>query len=328
MNNEEPNRQRKSLAAVVTFISQCTAAGVLAACFVVIDALINSLTNEVYLSIFLFPFLTALIMPVLLVIGGFLWCAAAARNHSPKLLGRLVISLPIAYVIGLILEAGGYTEWFHRPIEFAICFGLPTAFFVRSSIRPWKVFTFGTVSIKSGRKTSRRTSSNLLALIGSLPLRLLSIYLCLLSILIEATVAREAYGDFAWHKPWSIGIGIALMVNCYFISGIYLSYRTPPINVLVSLAIFINAPTFGLAVWLYSKRNHELDGWFFLAAAAVVTVYLMHWVLCIASRIAAAKIIQRQIQRKQFAVMNEHHCLGERLNFWQQEHAVGFGGTK
>lgn len=308
----------------ITFISQCVAAGVLAACLIVIDAVITCWANDVYALILFFPFVAALCVPVSLVIGGLVWSASAACAHSPKLLGRLIVSLPIAYVIGLILEAGLYTERLASPIEFAICFGVPTAFFVGSRICPWKIFTFGTVTIDTGQSISRETSSNVVALIGSLPLRLLNIYLLLLTTLVEATLARESYRDFEWEKVWLIAIAIAIFVICYFISGIYLSYRTPRTSVLMFLVTFVNVPPIGLAIWLYSKRHSEVDGSLFLGTAVVVTVYLMIWVLCLASRIAAAKLFQRQIRIKQLAVLNEHHCLGERLAWWQKEYASEF----
>jgi hypothetical protein len=328
MKNEDVNRIEESMPAAITFISQCVAAGVLAACLFVIDALITSWTNDVYALIVFLPYFIALCVPVSLVIGGFLWCAAAASAHSPRLVGRLIISLPIAYVIGLIFEAGRYTDRLPSPIEFAICFGVPTAFFVRSRIRPWKVFTFGTVTISAGRSFSRETSSNVFALLGSLPLRLLNIYLFLLIILVEATLARESYREFEWERVWVIAIGIAIFVVGYFISGIYLSYRTPRTSVLLALVTLFNIPPIGLAIWLYSKRHSEVDGPLFLSTAILLTVYLMLWVLCLASRIAAAELIQRQIQLKQLAVLHEHHCLGERLDFWQREFVTEIGGAR
>jgi hypothetical protein len=324
MKNEANNQIDKPVG-VITFISQVFAAGVLATCLFILSALISGWHRDVYVLIFVLPPLVLLSLPLTAFIGGLIGLVAPIYSELP---GRLAVGWTVAYAIGLWFESIFSPEPFLSPIEFAICFGTPTAFLVVSKIRPWKVFTFGTVTINNGYRTSRETSSNVFALLGSLPLRVLNIYLLVLTILIEATLARDFYSDFKWERSQSIAAAIAIFIIFYLISGIYLSYSTPRTSVLVALVILFNTPTIGFAIWLYSKRTNGIEGPGFLVAAIILMEYLMLWALCLASRISATKLIRRQIQLAQFAVVNEHHCLGERMAFWQQECAVEFGGTK
>jgi hypothetical protein len=325
MSNDGKNQIDESMPAPISFLFQCFAAAVLATCLIILSALITGWHHNVYALIFLLPFIILLTMPITGFIGGVL---GLVRLISPKLPGRLVVGLGVAYVIGLCFESMFFPEEFLSPIEFAICFGTPTAFLVGSEIRLWRVFTFGTVNINNGRRSFRETSSNVFVLLGSLPLRLLNLSLLVVIILTGPALARDSYRAFRQEKAWFIGIAIAIFLICYLISGIYLSYRTPRSSLLMSIVTLLNAPQIGLAIWLYSKRNIEIEGPFFLAAAVVTMFYVMIWGLCLVSRIVAARLIQRKIQLEQFALLNEHHCLGERMAFWQQEWSPEFGGTK
>ena len=315
----------ESMPAVISFLFQCFAAAVLATCLGILSVLITGWDSDIYLLIVFLPVFTLLSVPITVFIGGFLRLVAPISTRLP---GRLAVGLMVAYAISWCFDSMSLPKQFLSPIEFAICFGTPTALLVGSEIRPWRIFTFGTVTIYEGRRMFRETSSNVFALLGSLPLRLLNIYLLILIILIEATLARDFYRDFRREKVWFIGIAIAIFVICYLVSGIYLSYRTPRTAFLASLVILLNAPEIALALWLYSKKNTGIDGPFFLGAAVILMVYLMLWGLCLVSRIVAARLIQRKIRLEQFALLNEHHCLGERMAFWQQEWSPEFGGTK
>ena len=64
------------------------------------------------------------------------------------------------------------------------------------------------------------------------------------------------------------------------------------------------------------------------AAALVTMFYVMIWALCLVSRIVAARLIQQKIRLEQLALLDENHCLGERMAFWQQQWSPEFGGTK
>jgi hypothetical protein len=325
MKNDANNQIDKPVSGVITFISQCFAAGVLATCLFILSALISGWHRDVYVLIFVLPPLVLLSLPVTAFIGGLIGLPAPIYSQPP---GRLAVGWTVAYAIGLWFESIFSPEPFLSPIEFAICFGTPTSFLVGSKVRPWKVFTFGTVTINEGQRTSRETSSNVFALLGSLPLRVLNIYLLILTILIGATLWREAYRDFKWENNQLIAVAIAIVIICYLISGIYLSYRTPRTAVLVALVILFNTPTIAFAILFYSIWIRGIWGPGFLLGAIILTGYVMLWALCLAARIWATRLIRRQIRLEQFAVVNEHHCLGERLTFWQQECAVEFGGSK
>ena len=328
MKNDANNQIDKSIPAVITFISQCFAAGVLATCLSILSALITGWHHDVYLLIVALPLIVLLSLPVSAFIGGPLGLVASILNRHLNFPVRLAVAWTVGYAIGLWLESLVSPESFLSPFEFATCFGIPTAFLVGSKIRPWKVFTFGTVIINQGQSTSRKTSSNVLALLGSLPLRLLNIHLLILTILIEATLWREGYRDFKWERNQLIAVAIAIFIICYLIAGIYLSYRTPSTSVLVTLVILFNTPTIGLAISFYSIWIRGIWGPGFLGGAIILTGYVMLWALCLASRIWAARLIRRQILLDQLAVVNEHHCLGKRMAFWQQECALEFGGTR
>ena len=64
------------------------------------------------------------------------------------------------------------------------------------------------------------------------------------------------------------------------------------------------------------------------AAALVTMSYVMIWALCLVLRIVAARLIRQKIRLERLALLDENHCLEERMAFWQQQWSPEFGGTK
>ena len=139
------------------------------------------------------------------------------------------------------------------PTLIGVLLGLfPTALLVGSKVGFGEVFSFGTIRVGKAMVSS----SSRLALTAMAPLRLM----CFVGLLIWCFVLRDYWHywveqDFAsqlYLRDWYVYVTCFLAV--YFLSALYLSYRSPRPLLLVGLCLLLNFPLVRLGIFLYTTR--------------------------------------------------------------------------
>jgi len=117
--------------------------------------------------------------------------------------------------------------------------GLPTAILVGSSIKPWELFTFGSIATRVGRSGSK----NIPATLATLPLRFISIVGMAAWILYVVCERRQ--------NNWSSNaLLLSLIPLAYLLFSAYLTFRSPEKFVLFVIALLLNMP---LGIIVFSR---------------------------------------------------------------------------
>jgi hypothetical protein len=166
-------------------------------------------------------------------------------------------------------------------IAIAILTGLPIALLVGSAVKPWQIFTFGTIA--TGRPELERHvgSYSILGTLGTLPLRFLSI-VALAAWLLYVSSQREMGAG-------PTGAAAALLLPAIYPAfSAYVTFRTPYKTVLVWLGVLVNFPIALLA--FFPTRMYTETFWFsgvLLHLSYICTAFLIAWTIFIIARLAA-----------------------------------------
>ena len=195
--------------------------------------------------------------------------------------------------------------------------GIPVALLVGSRVKPWEIFTFG--SIAAGEVDHRSGSRSILATLGTLPLRFLSI---------TATVLLILYLPPEFARSSSVGevflvilfLGVA---GFYPIFSAYLTFRSPRKIILVVIGVVINFPIF--LIWLIAFREYlQTSSEKVLSIyVAISSSFLLAWVIFLIARLGAklspAPSLSISSNKSIAAAPSlDHQCLGSRFAEWQQ----------
>jgi len=178
-----------------------------------------------------------------------------------------------------------------RPSDFilgigiALFAGLPLALLVGSTVRPWQLFTFG--SIKVGPSTFERTavSQSIFGTLGTLPLRFLSIAAFAVWVL-YVSCQREMNGGL-------MGASAALLVPAVYPAfSAYVTFRSPHKTVLLFIGLIVNLPVALIAInGLGKTRNlYGNPEWFSEALPNlgwICTAFVIAWTIFLVARLSA-----------------------------------------
>lgn len=264
--------------------------------------------------------LTPVYMLMGAAVGGFtatlIWGAYRITRLQFRVLARVVfITFCLALLSGFIYYKWG--PWDH--VDFAIGVGiawfavLPVALLVGSRVKPWELFTFGSIATWDVR---RMGSKSVLATLGTLPLRVLSIYALVVWIL---TFVCQRY---IFTKAISDDILFPIPV-VYLLASTYLTFRSPRKLLLLGIGIVLNIPTAflfyssyhinfkdeywgGEIPWLVNMSNEFLVVW---------TIFLVAR-MCVGLRTRTVPVRPPVVfyPHKQ----SDHHCLGSRFSEWHE----------
>jgi hypothetical protein len=198
----------------------------------------------------------------------------------------------------------------------AFAVGIPVALLVGSRIKPWEIFTFG--SIAAGEVDHRSGSRSVFATLGTLPLRFLSITASVLLLLYLTS-------EFARVRSINEVLLVLLflsVVGFYPIVSSYLTFRSPRKIILVVIGVVINFPI--ALVWLFAFLEYLQDPiakvFIYLA---ISSSFLLAWVLFLIARLGAklspSPSLSISSNKSIAAAPNlDHQCLGSRFAEWQQ----------
>jgi hypothetical protein len=250
-----------------------------------------------------------------------LWVPYRLTRIQVRPATRVVISSIGTGVFALLL-ALKFGYGFERPNDTAawvlslVLGGLPTAILVGSSVKPWQLFTFGSIAVGDSQTGRRVGSKNVLATLATLPLRFLS--LVGLALLILACACR--------FDPAQGVIGPAI-VFIYLLYSAYLTFKSPHRVLLLVSCIALNLP-----VGLITCYAYIIDPGSYLYTEALPYVcgigsaFLLAWAIFLIGRLTVPTqrmISETDLQEvlKSSGSHLDHNCLGSRFIEWQERHA-------
>jgi hypothetical protein len=182
---------------------------------------------------------------------------------------------------------------------------LPSALLVGSRVKPWELFTFGSIAVDGGRSRSKSVSATL----ATLPLRFLS-----LVALWAWVVTLACY--WSWNQENMLRFVLVFLIPAiYLFLSLYLTFRSPSRKLLSALGFLMNMPVAFLAFSAYWNYSHLY--WFFgnspLILSVICCAFLLAWIVFVIARFTATFTPR--------ANEPEHHCLGSRFLEWY-EHAA------
>jgi|GEM_PF-2305386 len=198
--------------------------------------------------------------------------------------------------------------------------GISVALLVGSRVKPWKLFTFG--SIAAGDVDQRSRLRKIVATLGTLPLRFGSIVAIALLLLYAAEFTRETTIDNV------LAISFYLSVALFYpLFSAYVSFRSPRKIVLFGLGVVINIPMILLTVLgfrAYLERPQYGEQAFLFAM--IFSSFLGAWVIFLIARLGAklspASSLSITSNKSIAAAPNlDHQCLGSRFSEWQHHAA-------
>lgn len=185
----------------------------------------------------------------------------------------------VTMFLGLRWEFGDQSL-FVVGVGLALLIGLPIALLVGSGVKPWELFTFGSIVTGSVAFERRAGSYSVLGTLGTLPLRFLSI-VALAAWLLFVSSQREIGAGPA-------GAVFALLVPAsYPALSAYLTFRSPHKAVLVWLGILMNFPIFVLAL---APSRLYFSFWFggvLSYLPGIGTAFLIAWAIFLIARLTA-----------------------------------------
>ena len=221
----------------------------------------------------------------------------------------------IGLISGFIYYKAGITDVGQFGIGVAIAWltALPVALLVGSRVKPWEFFTFGSIASNGTRIGSR----SVLATLGTLPLRLLSIFA--LGVWILTFVCRNEHVT----SPVDLRIVFAVPL-LYLLVSAYLTFRSPRKLFLLIIGILLNVPA---AFLFYLSYQIDFDGYRWREEIPMAVnwsgTFLVAWVLFLAARLCVGLRTRSVPVRREPLVFyphkeSDHHCLGSRFSEWHE----------
>ena len=285
--------------------------------------------------IFFIPSYLSMVSAIGLVQATLIWGTYRLTRIQLRAPARVAITI---FCIGFINFLIAIKQQNVNKTHFAIGAGiafltfLPVALLVGSSIKPWELFTFG--SIANGKNANRTGSRSVLATLGTLPLRLMSIFALGFWIITHAcerepTEVFDPKWGVAYAYP-KIDVSMALVLGIpviYLLFSIYVSFRSPRKIILLIGGLAINIPLVFIAYYpsptIYIEGNWWSEAFFMIKTAC--TTFLIAWGLFLASRLSVRlnNIVEvAPVNALQSELRNQnHHCLGSRFLEWQERNA-------
>lgn len=314
MNNSEPENIRFGLSIIQGF-----AGGMLGGYAYLVVCFSQSRGNDLDSAISVLPtyLLTFAIAGCLK--AAFMWCIYRSLGRTLPPLARLATATflsPLVLVLTILYFEFSLLSLVLIPV---LCLGIPVSLIVGSSVKPWELFTFG--SIAAGEVDRRVGSRNILATIGSLPLRFLGI----------GTVALVLLSLVFGMRPLDtvnqiVATFLALLFfAAYPAFSAYVTFRSPRKVVLAACGVIFNIPI--ALIGLFCYRIYGTPNWlgreFPLMISALCGSYLVAWLILLVARLSVRVSPDPSLtisSNKSIADAPnlDHQCLGSRFVEWQQ----------
>lgn len=239
---------------------------------------------------------------------------------------RIPVRAPARVALTTVLVALGawfvkYQAGLEYDVPFAIDVGiawltaLPVALLVGSRVKPWQLFTFGSIAIDG--YGNRWRSNSLWATFGTLPLRFLSLFALGWWIILFACKRRDERDVV----ELAVTYGIPL---AYLVLTVYVSFRSPRKLVLLLLALLLNVPV-GFGASISNTIDPENSPWVedVLTILNFCSAFLLAWTVFLAARLSVRTKVRPNFDAVVPMRSNEphHQCLGSRFVEWRERAA-------
>lgn len=259
------------------------------------------------------------LMPVAISMGAIIgvikatvmWVVVRWTGIQYRALTRVTVTAILAFLsIAILGRQIGFDEFLRGTLICSLSVGIPVALLVGSRVKPWKLFTFG--SVASGAVDQRSVLRNDLATLGTLPLRFMSILAIALLLLYLSTAFTKAY-----NFDEVLALALLLIVGLYPLFSAYVTFRTPPKIVLILLGVVLNFPLILISV--ISVRKFFRHRWSEepLVIVVICGLFVVAWVIFVIARLSVrTSSASLNINNQKPSV--DHECLGSRFAEWQQ----------
>jgi hypothetical protein len=241
-----------------------------------------------------------------------MWVPYRLTKVQPRHAVRIIVA---SLATGLFAFATGYQFGTRRPNDMAawmivlVLGGLPTAILIGSSVKPWELFTFGSIGGEKRR--------SVLGTVGTLPLRLMSLFGLALWILFYLTQ----------HLKWTVGnVAILLVPIAYLSFSAFVTFRSPGKSILLASGLIVNLVIACFSILAYLNHPYAdavppslrslIDIW---------AVFLMAWGVFLATRLRVRTYRISVISDELLKAHNkrDHECLGSRFFEWDKSEVTG-----
>jgi len=247
-----------------------------------------------------------------------MWAVFRLTGMQYRAITRVAATSILAFLfIALIWRQFDFDDGFLRgSLIWTLSVGIPVAMLAGSRVKPWEIFTFG--SIATGNGDERSGSGSILATLGTLPLRFLSIATTAIFLLYGVPQIAKAHD-----LDEALAITIYLSIVVFYPSfSAYLTFRSPRKKVLFVIGVLINVPMILLDIIGfrdYLKHSYSKDP---LIAAVICSSFIIAWGIFLVARLTT-KTNQLSLGIVSKPSMGrpdnlDHQCLGSRFAEWQQ----------
>ena len=256
-------------------------------------------------------FITASILGVIKAI--LMWTPYRLAKFQPRAVTRVLITSAgtglFAFGTGLIgyYNLTALVVW----VLTLLMGGLPTAILVGSRVKPWELFTFGSIG------GERRRS--FWGTLGTLPLRFLSLLGFALWILYFALM----FEPVEW-KLMVLGGLIFQVPAAYLLFSAWVTFRSPDKAVLFVTGCPLNVLLTVLALYAYVKHTEAYDTNFYFYTSAICFSFVISWTVFLIARLSIRTDQSLSIlglSPRPHVEKRDHDCLGSRFVEWQERHA-------
>ena len=196
--------------------------------------------------------------------------------------------------------------------------GIPVALMVGSSVKPWELFTFG--SIAAGEVDHRTGSRSILATLATLPLRFLGIGVTVFLLLYKISEVQP----LNTFNKFLETILFFVLYGAYPAFSAYVTFRSPRKIVLTAFAVIINVPIALLGMFFYglhSKAYGVDEG--MLIISEFCGLFVAAWIIFLVARLSVdtnpvSSLTNLDRKSIEHARNLDHDCLGSRFADWQE----------
>ncbi|HEU4933601.1 MAG TPA: hypothetical protein VFT48_16060 [Pyrinomonadaceae bacterium] len=209
--------------------------------------------------------------------GGLYWLTGTRMGLATRASIATVVVTLIVLFAGI--QLGGDESKLTRLLITTMSFVIPPLLFIDSNFRASQLFTFGSMAVRGVGFNVIFESRSVGAIVGTLPLRFLSLGMAGVWLLSIAAHAPKGDGPYVWKI---IVAGTPLL---YLAISAFLTFKSPAKLILLFLGIGGNIPVF-LGGWLafsvYSAFSHAED---LLITGIICCAFLITWAIFLFARL-------------------------------------------
>lgn len=245
-----------------------------------------------------------------------MWAPYRWKKFQPRAATRIALTslatAVFAFVTGRLYsnDPNNWVPW----MVVLVLGGMPTAMLVGSSVKPWDLFTFGSIAGKRVR--------SVWGTLGTLPLRFMS----LLALAVWILYLACQLGRDQW--SWRLSLFFVLPAIYLFFSAAT-TFRSPRKLLVLIIGVCANIPVALVASFPHTIHP-EVFGEYDISLVTMVIsgMFLSAWVIFLLARLTVRTQRTLPITDLNEVLLRvhderDHECLGSRFLAWHKTEAIG-----